>query len=156
MKDGEQHDHVGLLAGRRKDGSPFIEMIPARRVGQDLYEVLGTPGIAQGCAQGDEILVRPDGTHSVQRRGGNVALHVYTRDSFAPQDLDALRAAFAPLAGFVEAPANGRFAVVTIPVSSGFPAIEASIETWVAGRDDVEWNFGNVYDETGRPLDWWT
>lgn len=117
--------------------------------------MLGTPGIAQGCATGDEIVVEPDGSHLVQRRGGNVAVHIYTRGSFSPEDLAGLRAAFAHVGGSVEAPANGRFAVVTVPVVAGFPAIEAAIHGWSVDRDDVERNFGNVYDESGSLLNWW-
>jgi hypothetical protein len=50
--DDQHHDHVGLLAGERSDGSPFIEMVPARRRSDDTYEILGTPGIARDALPG--------------------------------------------------------------------------------------------------------
>jgi hypothetical protein len=63
---------------------------------------------------------------------------------------------FDPLRGLVEAPAHRRFAVVTVPVSAGFPAIEAAIAGWMSIRaDTAEWFFGNVYDDDGHALQWW-
>jgi hypothetical protein len=149
------HDHVKLLAGLRADGSPLTELVPARSIAEDIVEVLGTPGIVNGCAAGDHIRVENDGSFEVLRRGGNVAVHFYSGARFRPDELSALRTAFEPLHGLVEAPETARFAVVTVPVSAGFPAIEAAAQTWVDGVADVDWLFGNVYDEQDQPLNWW-
>jgi hypothetical protein len=47
--------------------------------------------------------------------------------------------------------------VYTIPVSAGFPAIEGLFSEVKAAYPDVEWYFGNVYDERDgvTPLNWW-
>jgi hypothetical protein len=58
----EPHEHIGLLADHRGDGSPFIEMVPAHALGGGDFEVLATPGIAIGCAAGDRITVADDGS----------------------------------------------------------------------------------------------
>ena len=151
------HDHhVGLCAGLRSDGSPFIELVPARRLADGLYEVLGTPGMANGCARGDHISVDADGGFEVVMRGGHVAVHFYPPGPLAVEDIAALRRQFADLNGDVEAPTPAKFAVVTVPVAVGFPAIERAVDAWLATRPDIEWHFGNVYDDDDAPLGWWS
>ena len=46
-----------------------------------------------------------------------------------------------------------RFIVVTVPVSAGFPVIEAVVVEWTSSNNS-EWYYGNVYDEDDRPLGW--
>lgn len=154
--DTPEHGHVGLRARDSPDGSPFIEMVPARRRDDGSYEVLGTPGIVDGCAEGDFIAVDPDGNFVVVSRGGNVAIHLWPGPrEFTEDDIRSLKSGFRDLGGRVEAPERARFVVVTVPVAVGFPTIEAVVKDWVGRRKGVEWYFGNVYDERGRPLDWW-
>ncbi|GAB2622158.1 hypothetical protein Aab01nite_76630 [Paractinoplanes abujensis] len=44
--------------------------------------------------------------------------------------------------------------VLTVPVTAGFPAVEAAVRAWTTARD-CGWEHGNVHDEDGKPLDWW-
>jgi hypothetical protein len=153
--NGDVHDHVSIVAGKATDGSSVTEAVPARSLGGGSYEVLATPGLAIGCAAGDRIQVDSDGSFSVSVRGGNVALHVYSATVISASDLARLREIFAPLKGHVEAPVAARFAVVTVPAAAGFPAIEQAIGNWIATQADVDWYFGNVYDDNDNPLGWW-
>lgn len=77
------------------------------------------------------------------------------RPALAHADLASLRSAFESLGGAVEWAASKAFAVVTVPGSAGFPALEAVLDDFVRGRDDFEWIFGNVYGADGQALDWW-
>ncbi len=132
------------------------ELVPARPLGEELYLVLATPGMVYGCAAGDTVRVEADGRFAVVRRGGNVAVHIYAKPPLERRDIEDLRGRFDPLRGVVEAPAHRRFAVVTVPVSAGFPAIEAALGGWMSVRTDTaEWFFGNVYDDNGAELGWW-
>lgn len=45
--------------------------------------------------------------------------------------------------------------VFTIPVKSGFARIEAIFSEFAASREGVYWEYGNVYDGSGEPLNWW-
>ncbi|SDM30840.1 protein of unknown function [Allokutzneria albata] len=149
-----QDGHVRLFAGTATSGEPVYEVVPAVRAGQTVYEILGSPGLATGCAAGDRVRVDADGRFEIITRGGNVCLVVYPP---TPPDDDAvavLREAFGRLAGQVEAPVDKRFIVVTVPVSAGFPAIEAVVVEWTS-RIGAEWYYGNVYDEDDRPIGWW-
>ena len=153
----EDHSaHVRLhIGGTETTGAEVDEVVPARHLGDDLYVVLGTPGVVYGCAAGDTVRVRPDGRFVVVERGGNIALHIYGRHQFEDRQIDALRARFEPLDGIVEAPPGARFAVVTVPATAGFPAIEAAVGNWVSAQAEAEWFFGNVYDDEGAALRWW-
>jgi hypothetical protein len=132
------------------------ELVPARPLGERMYLVLATPGMVYGCAAGDTVRVEADGTFSVVRRGGNVAVHIYSKPPLEQRDIEDLEERFDPLGGLVEAPAHRRFAVVTVPVSVGFPAVESAIAGWTSVRTDTaEWFFGNVYDDDGASLEWW-
>lgn len=82
-------------------------------------------------------------------------MHFYASEAMPEADLLDLRAAFEDLSALVEWPAQRRFAVATIPVGAGFHAIERVVNTWIESHSEVEWNYGNVYDEEGNPLGWW-
>lgn len=149
-------DSVQLLAGfNESTGNPVHEELPARHEGDDRYVVLATPGLANGCAAGDTVLVDDHGRFTVVERGGNVAVHVYPPAVLQTREVEALQRLFEPLGGVVEAPDPANFVVVTVPVSAGFSAIEDAMDVWLAVRTETTWYFGNVYDEAGQPLGWW-
>lgn len=81
-----------------------------------------------------------------------MSLHV--SEQLRPDVLERLRLAFDPLDGEVEAPPDLRFAVITVPVSAGFSAIEAAVTTALAPTG-TGWAFGNVYGDDNAPLNWW-
>ncbi len=151
----DSHDHVRLLAGYGKDGKAAHELTPARRVGEDEWLIVGTPGLANGCAAGDRVRVDASGAFAIVERGRNVAVHFYASRAMAEADLLDLRAAFEELSAQVEWPAQRRFAVATVPVGAGFQAIEHVVSSWIEFHPEVEWNYGNVYDGQGHPLGWW-
>jgi hypothetical protein len=84
-------------------------------------------------------------------RGGNVCLAIYPPTPPGDDEVAVLHEAFGKLTGLVEAPADKRFIVATVPASVGFPAIEAVVIEWTS-RNNAEWNYGNVYDEDDRPI----
>ena len=47
--------------------------------------------------------------------------------------------------------------VYTVPVSVGFPTLEAAPKKIVARHPTIEWFYGNVYDPVDgtTPLNWW-
>jgi hypothetical protein len=150
------HDgHVRLLAGASSSGEPVYEVVPAAMVGPHVYDVLGSPALASGCAAGDRIRVSPDGRFEVLTRGGNLCLVAVPRTPVDNAAVAALRSAFLKLDGATEMPADGRFIVITVPVVAGFAVVEEIANTW-ASRNDADWYFGNVDDEDDRPLGWWT
>lgn len=147
------HSHVDLFVGLNASGQPVLEQVPAERVAGDEYLLLGTPGLALGCAKGDVVKVAGDGTFEVVFRGGNLSVLVY--GNALNGVFYALRRTLASIGGAVEAPDDVRFIVATVPVSAGFSAIERAIEEAMSEASDAEWSYGNVYDGQGQPLNWW-
>ncbi len=150
------HCHVSLQAGLTSSGEPVFETLPARAVGPGLFELAGSPGLVEGCAAGDLLKIDAEGLFQVERRGPNLCIQAFGEPAVAAESLEALTDAFAPLGGLVEAPADRRFIVVTVPASVGFPAVEAVMGAWalsVSGQ--LEWGFSNVFGPDGEPLNWW-
>jgi hypothetical protein len=118
--------------------------------------LLGTPALAEGCAAGDTLSIREDGSFKVTRRGGNVAVLSFAdpRQPLTVDETELLRQAMAPLNAVVEMPEGGPFLVVTVPVAASFPAVETAMNDWQR-RTGREWTYGNVYDENDQPLNWW-
>jgi len=147
------HGHVALLAGRKASGEPVLEQVPAEHVGDAGYRLLGTPGLALGCAEGDVVTVADDGDFEVVARGGNLSVLVH--GEHLAGILAALRRTFATIGGTVEAPEDIAFVVITVPVAAGFSAVERAVGEAVGDAPGAQWFYGNVYDELDQPLNWW-
>ncbi len=61
--------HVALQAGTGAAGRPTREVLPGRPLGDGQWLLLGTPALTEGCAAGDTLVVREDGSFDVARRG---------------------------------------------------------------------------------------
>ncbi|MFJ7331410.1 DUF4265 domain-containing protein [Streptomyces cyaneofuscatus] len=150
------HCHVALRIGVAGAGKPVFETLPARAVGSGSYELTGSPGLVEGCAAGDLLEIDADGLFQVVRRGPNLCIRAFGQPPFDAESLESLTSGFVPLGGLVEAPADRRFIVVTVPAAAGFPAVEAVMERWAASVSVlVEWGFSNVFGADGEPLNWW-
>jgi hypothetical protein len=147
--------HLLLLIEYRND-RPLKEPVHAQPLGHGAYRLLYAPGLVQGIGAGDEFrLVGDDGEFEVTRRGGNLAVQLFSREPVAPfrQELATqVQRLGGTLDGGVE-----RGLAFTVPVSIGFPAVESLFNSWVAGHPGWEWYFGNVYDPADgvTPLGWW-
>ncbi|GAB2800107.1 hypothetical protein GCM10027073_35180 [Streptomyces chlorus] len=63
------HCHVALRAGFASSGLPVFETLPARTVGPGSCELMGGPGMVEGCADGDLLKIGDDGPFQIERRG---------------------------------------------------------------------------------------
>ncbi|MGE7439851.1 DUF4265 domain-containing protein [Kitasatospora sp. NPDC001175] len=79
--------HIRLLAGHSSAGQPVFEVLPARTLGADLFELTGSPGLVLGCAAGDVLQVAGDGAFEVTERGANVCVQAYHGGPFSPEEL---------------------------------------------------------------------
>jgi len=148
------HSHVRLAAGLGAGGQLVYESVLTRTIAPDLHLVLGTPALVEGIAAGDRIQVRAGGAFEVVQRGGNICLLVVPEEPPGADDLALLRDAFDDLGGIVELPPDRRFIVITVPAAAGFDAVEHAIDDWTGPRGH-HWEYGNVYDADGKPLNWW-
>jgi hypothetical protein len=117
---------------------------------------MGSPGLAQGGAAGDTIVMRGDATFDVVERGGNLAVQVLAQ-RFDERSLGELVSAAEGLGGRLDG-GHDRLRVFTGPVLAGFGAVEAVFNAYARHHPGVEWYFANVYDERDgvTPLNWWS
>jgi len=136
------------------------EAIPAEPLGGNRFRLAVSPGMLEGLAAGDEIEV--DETerlgYRILRRGGNLCVWFYFPEPVHAQhpDVRALAAEVGPVGGWLDG-GYARMVVFTIPVTSGFEAVEAVLDGAAALHPGSTWLYGNVYDQRdgSTPLEWW-
>lgn len=144
-----------LLAGVHPNGQPVIERIAAEPLDAQRFRLLRSPLFVSGAAAGDEIqiLARQPGQFRVLQRSGQLAIRVLCRD-----DIAAISERLTPevelLGGRLDTE-TPRALVYSIHVGVGFSEIEALFDRIVGQSADRRWQYGNVYDDSGEPLDWW-
>ncbi|MFE6826975.1 DUF4265 domain-containing protein [Streptomyces sp. NPDC057690] len=136
--------HVRLLAGHAGNGRPAYEVLPARTLDGDLFELAGSPGLVLGCGAGDVLRISDDGEFEVTRQGPWLCVQAAPEaGTFSPQALTALHEAVEGLGGLVESPATLRFAVITIARATDPAALENALDAWADRTGQVAWWFGN-------------
>ena len=137
------------------NGIPQFEPVHGEFLDGGAYLVLRSPSFVYGLAAGDEIeLGDTKGSFQLLARGGNIAIRMLSEKN--------LGAAFEALAADVQAGLDGRVdgrlaqaAVFTVPAAAGFEEIEQIFNDYVSDNEGTIWEYGNVYDEDGEPLEWW-
>jgi hypothetical protein len=143
---------IRLLAGSKGTGEPVHEQVPARPLDSGAWQLLSTPGLVLGVAADDVVRVDGDGRFEVLKRGGNVAIQVYTEQPRT--EVEKLLDQVEDKGGWLDGYQAGNLVVLTFPVTTGFEAIESVVDAY-ARRHDEEWYYGNVYDDDDQPLNWW-
>jgi len=145
-------------------GEGQLEAVPAVPVGEGRYKILASPGFAPGAAAGDVIEIDPDrkGHFKVVERSGNLCIQVFFVNADMEERkrvLDRSTAKVRSIGGWLDGGkdvANSHLIIYTIPVTSGFPAIERVMNEIAKEPTFATWMFGNVYAEDGvTPLNWW-
>lgn len=146
-------DFIGLpLKVEGKDGSAVDELVAASRLAEDRYLVRFSPGLYKGIAAGDEIEYNPvTKSARVLARGGNIVIQVFHKE-IPGVIIESLKERALGIGGWIDGE-DKSLVVLTFPVGVGFPAIESLMAT--LPPRGIEWEYGNVYDEKGKPLGWW-
>lgn len=158
----ETKDHKVLIhvyAGE-DDSEPIFEELPARRIDEDTYELLSSPGLALNLARGDIVSIRNKNTHAeVLSRGGNFCVQIYEDEDIPQGILSRLeREVAAELGGTLDG-INGGNLSLTIPSKNGMDRIRDVFDRF-RDQTGIQWYYANIYrnlddhdDET--LLDWW-
>jgi len=141
----------------RIDFNQELEVVPARCLSENgsIFELLACPGLAEGAAAGDVVMVAHDGSFSVVRRAGNVAIHAIASPEV---DADVMEVAFkrelTRVGGRLDGGIGG-IRVYCVSATVGFPAIEAACSAALASCPGAQWMYANVYElGTQTPLPW--
>jgi hypothetical protein len=158
MSVEREHVRLGVVGARAGTTEP-VDVEP---VGTGVYRVLRSPGLVEGIAAGDVIRVTNPllGLFEVLTRGENLAVKVAS-----PRELDFILTRISAWLGSLGGRLDGAIDVAgvwTVPVSAGqrdgacgFHRIERAMGAALAEFVEVEWWYGNVYDERGEALRWW-
>lgn len=144
---------VVLLAGQRPDGQLIYEEVYGEPVGDNCYRLATSPVFARGAARGDIIRLLVAGRFEVEEHGGNLCVRVLAREGMEAlrQQLDISLQGTGTELDYQ----NERTLVYSVPVKTGFEAVEAIFNKAMEGRE-AQWLYANVYDPVdGEPLDWW-
>lgn len=145
---------VEVAADTLPDGRIVRETLWAETAPSGSLRLVKTPLVAQGLAVGDEFEVGPDKAFHVVRRGGNVTIQLFMKPTLTEDVFAQLAEAVRQLGGGFDAHTHS-IAGFWVPVIAGFPVIETIFDEFVAGHEDCEWMFANVYGDDGLPLNWW-
>ncbi|GAA2398416.1 hypothetical protein Cme02nite_07040 [Catellatospora methionotrophica] len=140
--DADQYGHVRLTV-TEPDGQLITEVLPARALPGGLAELLGSPGLVMGAAAGDVLVLQASG-FQVVRRGPNDCVQVYADPPLDDHAMAWLAKAFEAAGGYVEAPPQRQFAVVTVPSAAGREQVEAIMAEAGTQIPGLEWQFGTA------------
>ena len=151
---------IDLPICHNESSRPGTEVLEVERLGPNQYRLCYSPGVVEGLAKGDVIELSdsdPKGFHVV-RRSGNLCVWFYFQEAGINRgpEGDRVRAAVEKFGGICDGGGNTNL-VFSVPVSFGFPAVEALFDNLVAQYPGSSWLFGNVYDPWSdfKPLEWW-
>lgn len=147
---GDCGNHVALTS-EEPDGRLVRELVPARRLGDDLIAITGSPALVMGCAAGDVLRVEEDGRFEIVRRGPNVSVQAFRDPPFGADHVEGLATAVRDLGGIVEGPPHRRFLVTTVPIAAGRSSIDARVHHWAARVGDVYWQYGAPEHQPDAP-----
>ncbi len=146
---------LDLVVEQSPDGKWIRERIPARVLGNDIYELANSPMLIRGLAADDRIRLLDHGHYELVERGGTVALQVFGEWG----EVDALAQHIASIGGRL-CGKEPRMRVFSIPLSVGLYQIETTVDGVVEAWPKLTWMFGNVTmvdlligtDESGEPM----
>jgi hypothetical protein len=148
---------VPVLSDGHRQGE---ESLPAVVVAPGRYRLLASPGFVEGLAAGDELELATDSPqgYRVRARGGNLCVWFYF-----PHEVDHESREIADLSRTAESLGGrldggwSRMAVLTVPLSAGWAAIESAMNAAIERLGGASWLYGNVYDPIDgvTPLGWW-
>ena len=146
------NNHINLIVEGSGGGTQPVEV---ELISPKVYRILFSPGFVEGVAAGDVIRVTDEraGEFEVIEYGGNVSVKI----SDTSRIIEKLPEIYSILSQ-VNARHDGNLehvTVWTIPVESGFKAIEASITRACELLEDPAWWYSNVYDSQDNPINWW-
>jgi len=149
------------LTADYRDGKPVHESVPARALGEGVFEILSSPGFAPGFARGDVVRKNEHDRlgFTVEKRGGYVCVQTFFK-AYSSDDYAQIGRLVESHGGMVEGGKDGkagRLLILSFHVSTGFSMIEQTMAEITKRFQVDKWLYGNVYDsKDGKtPLNWW-
>jgi len=147
---------INVYAAKASNGNIVAEKLPAFKVGDNLYRLAASPGLAQNMAKGDVVLYFSKYSPvEIVKRGGNVCVQVYA-DNISRQEIIESENEVSEVLGGSTDVWTEKTLSFSVPVSVGFENIER-LFNYYSEKKSWAWCYGNVYDvdDGVTPLNWW-
>ncbi len=126
-----------------------------------LYIARSIPAFVHGLALDDHfrLLDAERGSFRLVKRSGELAIRVFMRGPLDRFEVRHIIDGFTQQGGRYEVARNSvdqagmSLLLLSANVDIGFATLESLLGQ--LPPDACEWEYGNVYDREGRPLDWW-
>jgi hypothetical protein len=126
-----------------------------------VFVVKSIPAFLFGVAPGDMIRVTnsDSGEFQIVARGGNVAIRLFLKGTLDREDVSELIERVTSVGGTYEVgfnkdnPERTSLLLLSVGIDKGFGFIEQIMKG--SSATGWEWEYANVYDKLGKPLNWW-
>jgi hypothetical protein len=132
------------------------EVVEVEAAEHSCWRLLHSPAFVWGVARGDVIRLNPDVLRGfdIVKRSGNLAVVVSLPSGQEVTARRTLEPEIVEVGGVCEG-GPPRMLVFSVPVSVGFPRIQAIFDRACGRVPEMLWWFGNVYGPDDKSLDWW-
>lgn len=135
------------------------EVLEVEPIGTNRYRLLHSPAYVEGIAAGDVIELDQSlqsGFRLLSRAGNLAVIVVFDKPEDKSAQAQRLEESVQTIGGVVDG-GPARVLVLTVPVSSGFQAVESLLGAFMREVPGSSWWYGNVYEagDPSRPLNWW-
>jgi hypothetical protein len=128
---------------------------------KECYRVISIPAFIYDLAAKDIVrIIEPaTGKFELIDRGGQVTIRAFIDGTLDRPDVHSLLSSIEQVGGMHEigkndtVPGGASLLLLSFDAKIGFPKME-NILSAIEGPD-VRWEYANVYDTNGRPLNWW-
>ncbi|NIF19974.1 DUF4265 domain-containing protein [Pantoea sp. Cy-639] len=152
-------DRVSLIKVFVSDRGPVYEELPAIKKGDDIYELLSSPGLALNLARGDLISIKNLNSPAlVLKRGGNFCINIYAEGLESGKLKKLEKDVNDLLSGTLDGLRGGNLAF-SVPSKSGISNIQALFNKFKE-ETGVDWYYSNIYKnfenlDDDTLLNWW-
>lgn len=158
MADSQSEIEIEVYAGPSSTG-PVFEKVHARKIDEDTYELLSSPGLTLNLAMGDIVSIKnKEAPAEVLKRGGNFCIQIYS--DYMPQEYvtELDREVRAELDGMLDGRYMGNLSL-TVPSKNGMEKINQFFDKF-SEKTGVQWYYANIYknldnDDDETLLYWW-
>ena len=161
MLSDEQKDKLDEIPIAIDSNEANREFLLAKKNESGTYALKSIPAFAYGFGLDDEleILDAKLGTVKLVERGRNITIRLFKIGTLSVELVEDFVNKIHEKGGVYEIARNATaekessLLLVSFPLSYGFKNIEEDMSAF--DESSYSWEYGNVYDDDGNPLNWW-
>ncbi|AVS66199.1 hypothetical protein C8245_11410 [Paracidovorax avenae] len=136
---------IRVFAGKNQHGNVYEEL-PAKKISDNIYVLLASPGLLLGLAKGDLIHLH-ENHYEILEHGGNFCIQMYV-PSLDSETIKQINNLLKPISGTLDGHGDGALAF-SVPVSSGFSATNKVFDN-MRTLLGSEYYYSNIYKDSAN------